>query len=180
MRLAELNALDENSGGGRIAALLRVVAVGAADGAGAAVRRHRRADRCGGLASGGRWIGPTGSKPLPRTRGLVRARPGDRRPRRANRPDGTAAWSDAEQAGVSGAAERTRRRLVEANEDYQARFGYIFIVCATGKTATRCSTCSRRVCATIPSEELRVAGEEQRKITRLRLAKLIEEEPDTP
>jgi len=96
------------------------------------------------------------------------------------RSDGTTAWSDAEQAGVSGAAERTRRRLVEANEDYLARFGYIFIVCATGRTGDEMLDILEARLRNDPDRELRIAGEEQRKITRLRLAKLIGEEPHTP
>jgi OHCU decarboxylase len=96
------------------------------------------------------------------------------------RSHGTAAWSDAEQAGVSAAGERTRRRLVQANEDYQARFGYIFIVCATGRTGDEMLDMLEARLCNDPDRELRVAVEEQRKITRLRLAKLVGEEPDTP
>jgi OHCU decarboxylase len=98
----------------------------------------------------------------------------------SSRPDATAAWSDAEQAGVSGSAARTRRRLVEANEDYLARFGYIFIVCATGRTGDEMLDILEARLRNDPDRELRIAGEEQRKITRLRLAKLVGEEPDTP
>jgi OHCU decarboxylase len=96
----------------------------------------------------------------------------------SQRPDNTAAWSDAEQAGVSGAAEQTRRRLAGANEDYQARFGYIFIVCATGRTADEMLDMLEARLHNDPDRELRVAAEEQRKITRLRLAKLIGQGPD--
>ena len=48
---------------------------------------------------------------------------------------GTADWSQREQAGVAGAEDAALRRLAEGNRDYQTRFGYMFIVCATGKTA---------------------------------------------
>ena len=47
----------------------------------------------------------------------------------------TAAWSAREQAGVDGAPEDVLQALAEANVRYDERFGYIFIVCATGKTA---------------------------------------------
>jgi OHCU decarboxylase len=90
------------------------------------------------------------------------------------------AWSDEEQAGVAAAAAQTRRRLAEANRDYQARFGYIFIVCATGKTADEMLALLEGRLRHDPVDELRLAAEEQRKITRLRLAKLLEEEPETP
>jgi OHCU decarboxylase len=97
-------------------------------------------------------------------------------------PGGSAAsaWSDEEQAGVAAAAAQTRRRLAEANSDYQARFGYIFIVCATGKTADEMLALLEGRLRHDAVDELRLAAEEQRKITRLRLIKLLEEEPDTP
>jgi OHCU decarboxylase len=89
------------------------------------------------------------------------------------------AWSDAEQAGVADAAEATRRRLDEANRAYDTRFGYIFIVCATGKTADEMLSLLEARLRHDADEELLIAAEEQRKITRLRLRKLLEEEPDT-
>src|SRR5882672_4379433 len=54
-------------------------------------------------------------------------------PRIGDRP--TSAWASAEQAGSQAAADDVRERLAARNRDYEARFGYIFIVCATGKTA---------------------------------------------
>jgi hydroxyisourate hydrolase len=91
---------------------------------------------------------------------------------------GGAAWSDDEQAGVAGAAEQTRHRLEEANRDYEARFGYIFIVCATGKTGDEMLALLERRLRHRPGDELRIAAEEQRKITQLRLKKLLEPERD--
>jgi hydroxyisourate hydrolase len=91
---------------------------------------------------------------------------------------GGRAWSDDEQAGVAGAAEQTRRRLEEANRDYEARFGYIFIVCATGKTGDEMLALLERRLRHRPGDELRIAAEEQRKITQLRLKKLLEPERD--
>jgi OHCU decarboxylase len=92
---------------------------------------------------------------------------------------GPAGWSDQEQAGVAGAADETRRRLAGANRDYEARFGYIFIVCATGKTAGEMLLLLEARLRHDAAEELRIAAEEQRTITRLRLNKLVEQEPDT-
>jgi 2-oxo-4-hydroxy-4-carboxy-5-ureidoimidazoline decarboxylase len=83
-------------------------------------------------------------------------------------------WSASEQAGVAEAAEEPRRRLAAANRDYEARFGYIFVVCATGKTAGAMLDLLDRRLRNDPHEELLVAAEEQRKITRLRLAKLLQ------
>src|SRR4029077_298098 len=46
----------------------------------------------------------------------------------------TRQWAEGEQAGVRGAAEEVLTALAEGNEAYEERFGYIFIVCATGKS----------------------------------------------
>jgi OHCU decarboxylase len=86
---------------------------------------------------------------------------------------GASDWSQQEQAGVAAAAEATRRRLADANRLYEARFGYIFIVCATGRTAAAMLNLLERRLRHEPGVELGVAAEEQRKIIRLRLAKLI-------
>ena len=87
-------------------------------------------------------------------------------------------WSDEEQAGVADAAEQTRRRLADGNRDYEARFGYIFIVCATGRTADEMLALLEGRLRHDADEELRIAGEEQRLITRLRLNKLLEQGRD--
>ena len=91
----------------------------------------------------------------------------------------TGRWSDQEQAGVASAAEATRRRLAEANREYQARFGYIFIVCATGRTAGEMLDILERRLKNDGAGEIQVAAEEQRRITRLRLARLLEAGQDT-
>jgi 2-oxo-4-hydroxy-4-carboxy-5-ureidoimidazoline decarboxylase len=84
----------------------------------------------------------------------------------------TAAWSAGEQAGVAGAAEATLRALAEANRAYEARFGHIFIVCASGKSAEEMLALLERRLNNSAEEELRTAAGEQEKITRLRLEKL--------
>jgi 2-oxo-4-hydroxy-4-carboxy-5-ureidoimidazoline decarboxylase len=65
-------------------------------------------------------------------------------------------------------------RLARANRDYEARFGYLFIVCATGKGAEEMLAILERRLVHDPAEELRFAAEEQRKIMRLRLEKLLD------
>ena len=90
----------------------------------------------------------------------------------------TANWSDEEQRGVADAGDETRRRLAEANREYEARFGYIFIVCATGRTASEMLALLDSRLRHDAGDELRVAAEEQRRITQLRLRKLVEPEPD--
>lgn len=83
------------------------------------------------------------------------------------------AWASAEQAGSAGASEEVRQRLAAGNRAYEARFGYIFIVCATGRSAGDMLAILERRLTNDPDEELRIAAEEQCKITRLRLAKLL-------
>jgi 2-oxo-4-hydroxy-4-carboxy-5-ureidoimidazoline decarboxylase len=84
-------------------------------------------------------------------------------------------WSDEEQRGVADAADAVRDRLAKANRDYEARFGYIFIVCATGKAAAEILDLITERLTNDAAAELAVAAEEQRKITRLRLARLLGE-----
>jgi 2-oxo-4-hydroxy-4-carboxy-5-ureidoimidazoline decarboxylase len=85
----------------------------------------------------------------------------------------TAGWARGEQAGVQTADETILKKLAAGNDQYEKKFGYIFIVCATGKSATEMC---ELLYARLPNDaetEIRVAAEEQRKITRLRLEKLL-------
>ena len=87
----------------------------------------------------------------------------------------TKEWAAGEQAGVSVAPPEILQEFVEANTAYETKFGYIFIVCATGKTAEEMlSLCKRRL-QNDPETEFRVAKAEQNKITHIRLDKLITE-----
>ena len=87
------------------------------------------------------------------------------------------AWSADEQAGVAEAEALTRDRLHELNQVYEQRFGHVFLVCATGRRAPELLTLLEQRMAHDPETELRVAAEEQAKITRLRLRRLIEDTP---
>jgi OHCU decarboxylase len=82
-------------------------------------------------------------------------------------------WSEQEQAGARGADAETLAALIEANRDYESRFDHIFIVCATGKSAAEMLSLLRARLDNDPETELRLAAEEQRKITHLRLEKLF-------
>ena len=86
----------------------------------------------------------------------------------------TGRWSSEEQAGVRTASDDVRERLARANRDYQNRFGFIFIVCATGKSVGEMLALIERRVTGSRDEELALAAEEQRKITRLRLTKLFD------
>jgi allantoicase len=84
-------------------------------------------------------------------------------------------WSRSEQAGAANAEQQTRSELAALNQTYEAKHGFIFITCASGRTAAAILTELRTRHDRDPGEELRTAGEEQAKITRLRLAKLLDE-----
>jgi 2-oxo-4-hydroxy-4-carboxy-5-ureidoimidazoline decarboxylase len=84
----------------------------------------------------------------------------------------TADWASHEQSGVAAANEEILRRLAEGNRRYEERFGYIFIVCATGKTAAEMLDILNARLSNSPEQELAIAAAEQAKITRLRLQKL--------
>ena len=83
-------------------------------------------------------------------------------------------WSEGEQSGVEGASEDTLRGLAEGNRHYEERFGHLFLVCATGKSAREMLEILHQRLANEPEKELLVAVGEQEKITRLRLAKLLD------
>ena len=84
------------------------------------------------------------------------------------------AWSQQEQAGAASAEESVKQALAEANRAYEARFGHIYIVCATGRSAEEMLALCRARLAHDEEAELRVAAAEQAKITNLRLTKLLE------
>ena len=81
-------------------------------------------------------------------------------------------WSSEEQAGVSQADESLLLALAHANRLYLERFGYVFIVCATGKTAPELLELLLARLSNLPEQELVLAAAEQAKITELRLEKL--------
>jgi 2-oxo-4-hydroxy-4-carboxy-5-ureidoimidazoline decarboxylase len=82
----------------------------------------------------------------------------------------TASLSRREQAGVEAADEATLLALRDANAAYRERFGFIFIICATGKTAKEMLDALRARLDNDPDTEISIAAAEQAKITRLRLS----------
>ena len=85
----------------------------------------------------------------------------------------TAQWASGEQSGVNTATEESITALAEGNHLYEEKFGYIFIVCATGKSAEEMLTLLRDRLKNNPEKEIKIAAAEQNKITKLRLQKLI-------
>ena len=86
----------------------------------------------------------------------------------------TWAWADGEQAGTRSGSEQTLEALAVGNAEYEKKFGYIFIVCATGKNADEILSLLILRSNNEPAVEIHVAAEEQRKITQLRLQKLLD------
>lgn len=84
-----------------------------------------------------------------------------------------ATWSGQEQSGFGGNA--SREAMAVANREYELRFGHIYIVCASGRSSEELLSLVRQRLRNNPDTELEVAAEEQKHITRLRLAKLIEQ-----
>jgi 2-oxo-4-hydroxy-4-carboxy-5-ureidoimidazoline decarboxylase len=85
----------------------------------------------------------------------------------------TGQWAAGEQAGVQSAPESVLAALAAGNEAYEQKFGYIFIVCATGKSAGEMLGLLQARLDNDAATEIRVAMEEQNKITRIRLEKLL-------
>ncbi len=84
----------------------------------------------------------------------------------------TSSWSSDEQAAVADAEETVLLRLRDKNAEYLDRFGYIFIVCASGKSAEEMLGLLEDRIDNDPERELEIAAGEQAKITELRLEKL--------
>jgi OHCU decarboxylase len=83
------------------------------------------------------------------------------------------AWAEGEQSRAREASDETRAALSEANREYGERFGFIFIVRATGKSAEEMLAALRGRMGNDPETELRVAAGEQWRITELRLRKFL-------
>jgi 2-oxo-4-hydroxy-4-carboxy-5-ureidoimidazoline decarboxylase len=87
----------------------------------------------------------------------------------------SAAWSREEQLSASDADERVLAELAEENRLYEQRFGFTYIVCATGKSAVEMLTILKRRLKADRAAELREAAEQQRQIMQIRLGKWLVE-----
>jgi 2-oxo-4-hydroxy-4-carboxy-5-ureidoimidazoline decarboxylase len=86
----------------------------------------------------------------------------------------SSAWAIEEQKEVARAGDTVKIALVEGNREYERRFGRIFIVCATGKSAAELLEILRRRLQNDAGTELYEAAEQQRQITRIRLKKWLQ------
>ena len=85
----------------------------------------------------------------------------------------TSTWAEGEQASVREASQETLEALAAGNTEYEQKFGYIFIVCATGKSADEMLGLLLARLPNKPEDEILIAAGEQDKITRIRLEKLL-------
>ena len=85
----------------------------------------------------------------------------------------TKSWATGEQSGVASANNETLQELAQLNQQYVDDYGFIFIVCATGKSADEMLEILKSRLENNKEEELLIAGKEQLKITTIRLEKLL-------
>lgn len=85
----------------------------------------------------------------------------------------TQQWASGEQSGVSMASPEVLQELADGNKAYQKKFGYVFIVCATGKTASEMLYILKQRLHNSVSVEIKIAMQEQNKITHIRIDKLF-------
>ena len=92
-----------------------------------------------------------------------------------NMHSSTKEWAGSEQSGMLAAATETLTSLRQLNTEYENKFGYIFIICATGKESSEILRSIRSRLKNSTSDEFAVATGEQAKITALRIQKLLSE-----
>jgi len=97
---------------------------------------------------------------------------GDRRAKK-NQSANAREWSATEQSAAQAHHRKGSAALAEVNREYQEKFGFVFLICATGKSGSEIFASLQQRLPNDPETELRIAAEEQRKITRLRLEKLL-------
>ncbi|MBK9570599.1 MAG: 2-oxo-4-hydroxy-4-carboxy-5-ureidoimidazoline decarboxylase [Chitinophagaceae bacterium] len=86
----------------------------------------------------------------------------------------TADWASGEQSGINNVSRETMAALAEGNRLYEEKFGYIFIVCATGKSAEEMLALLQSRLSNTPEVEIKIAADQQNEISKLRLQKLLE------
>jgi OHCU decarboxylase len=82
-------------------------------------------------------------------------------------------WSSQEQSGTRSASDETLRALADGNRAYEEKFGFVYLICATGKSADEMLASLQTRIGNDRETEIRNAAEEHRKITELRLEKLV-------
>lgn len=85
----------------------------------------------------------------------------------------TKQWASGEQSGVNAATQNVLTELKKLNDEYEKKFGFIFIVCATGKSAEEMLLLLKQRLPNNLADEIKIAANEQNKITHLRIDKLF-------
>ena len=99
---------------------------------------------------------------------------GERPPRRTTHASAkSTAWSKQEQSSAADAADKVLAEIAEGNARYEERYGFTYIVCATGKTAEEMLAILKLRLTSDRETELREAAEQQRQITQIRLGKWL-------
>lgn len=94
-------------------------------------------------------------------------------PRIGERGGHSPAASDREQSGVMQGSQETLAALASENRLYEERFGHVFLIAASGRTAEEILEAMRRRMTNDPDVEVEVASGEHRKITTRRLQELL-------
>ncbi|AYN38707.1 2-oxo-4-hydroxy-4-carboxy-5-ureidoimidazoline decarboxylase [Streptomyces dangxiongensis] len=81
-----------------------------------------------------------------------------------------------EQRGMAGASAELKAELLELNLAYQEKFGHVFLICATGRTAEQMRDAVKERIGNAPEQEREIVRTELGKINRIRLARLVEED----
>jgi OHCU decarboxylase len=97
----------------------------------------------------------------------------DAHPRIGEQGGRSAEFSRREQAAFGAAAADVQAAIASGNVDYEARFGHVFLISAEGRGADEILANLRARLTNDPDVEIRVAAEEHRRITRLRLQRLL-------
>jgi len=92
----------------------------------------------------------------------------------AGEPGGAAEWARAEQSALGQAADPVRERLDAANREYIERYGFTFILCASGRSSAEVLATLEERLGNDRASEIANAAREQAQITRLRIAKWLD------
>ena len=139
----------------------------AADGNRSSIPDARNPNRTQRTKSGGHSIATTGSKHFAVIPKIGEKKAADKVSAQSQQ------WSGQEQSGVANASQETVDSLAALNATYEQKFGFIFIICATGKTSDEMLSALRERLEHDSEAELPIAAAEQSKITELRLKKLL-------
>jgi len=85
----------------------------------------------------------------------------------------SAGWSRQEQSGMAAADEPTRQAIAQLNAAYEKRFGHIYLVCATGRTAAELLALLQARLGHDDAAEWRTVRSELQQINRIRVGKLL-------